>query len=69
MLNQCTVIILCTDSSADLPADIQNLIERSFEAKEKSYSPYSHFPVGAAILSKDGTVFTGEHDEAFNLYR
>jgi cytidine deaminase len=24
-----------------------------------SYSPYSHFPVGAAIECADGTVFTG----------
>ncbi len=26
---------------------------------ERSYVPYSHFPVGAALLCKDGTVFTG----------
>ena len=24
-----------------------------------SYVPYSHFPVGAALLCRDGTVFTG----------
>jgi cytidine deaminase len=28
-------------------------------AREKSYSPYSHFAVGAALLTKDGRVFHG----------
>lgn len=26
---------------------------------DQSYSPYSHFPVGAALECSDGTVFTG----------
>lgn len=26
---------------------------------ERSYCPYSHFPVGAALECSDGTVFTG----------
>ena len=29
------------------------------KAAERSYSPYSHFPVGAALECSDGTVFTG----------
>lgn len=29
------------------------------EAKEKAYAPYSHFKVGAALLTDDGIVFTG----------
>jgi len=28
-------------------------------AAEKSYSPYSNFKVGAALLSADGKIFTG----------
>ena len=26
---------------------------------DRAYIPYSHFPVGAALLCRDGTVFTG----------
>ena len=37
----------------------QELVERAFTMLERSYVPYSHFPVGAALLCKDGTVFTG----------
>ncbi|KAF6036283.1 CDA [Bugula neritina] len=38
---------------------IQSLIQQSFEAKKFSYSPYSKFAVGAALLCQDGTVVTG----------
>ena len=35
------------------------LIARAVAAKETSYSPYSKFRVGAAILTDDGTIFSG----------
>ena len=35
------------------------LIKLALEAREKSYSPYSGFAVGAALLCKNGKVFTG----------
>lgn len=35
------------------------LISHALQAREKSYSPYSHFQVGAALLSKDGRLYTG----------
>lgn len=35
------------------------LVAKAKEALEYSYSPYSHFAVGAALLSADGQVFTG----------
>ncbi len=38
---------------------IQKLITLAEEAKNYSYSPYSHFRVGAAILTKSGRVHTG----------
>ena len=35
------------------------LREKAIEAMKNSYSPYSHFKVGAAILCDDGEIFTG----------
>ena len=35
------------------------LVKKAKEAMRFSYSPYSHCKVGAALLSKDGRVFTG----------
>ena len=37
----------------------QELIDLAFEMLERSYVPYSGFPVGAAICCADGSVFTG----------
>ena len=37
----------------------QALVELAFTMLERSYVPYSKFPVGAALLCADGTVFTG----------
>ena len=38
---------------------IQKLIDRATVAREKSYSPYSHFGVGAALLCEDSTIYEG----------
>nr|WP_300092704.1 cytidine deaminase [Sedimentibacter sp.] len=35
------------------------LIKIAMEAREKSYSPYSNFKVGAAVYTKSGKIFTG----------
>ena len=37
----------------------QMLLALAREAMKRSYSPYSHYPVGAALLSADGRVFQG----------
>lgn len=39
--------------------EIQALIMKAIEAKEYAYVPYSHFRVGAALLTKSGKVYTG----------
>ena len=39
--------------------DIQKLINRAIVARDKTYSPYSHFGVGAALLCEDGTIYEG----------
>jgi cytidine deaminase len=43
--------------------DIEKLFALALAAADASYSPYSHFRVGAALLCKDGTVFTGTNVE------
>ena len=37
----------------------QELFELAVKARELSYSPYSNFKVGAALLAKSGMVYTG----------
>ena len=40
-------------------ADDEALLALARDAMTRSYSPYSHYPVGAALRSKDGRVFQG----------
>lgn len=35
------------------------LMLKAIEARKQSYSPYSNFKVGAALLSKDGRLYVG----------
>jgi len=35
------------------------LVEKAFEMLNYSYVPYSGFPVGAALMLEDGSVYTG----------
>ena len=37
----------------------EKLVEESIKARDKAYVPYSKFPVGAALLAEDGTVYHG----------
>ena len=41
----------------------RSLIKTAMEATARSYSPYSHFSVGAAALLGNGTVVTGTNQE------
>ncbi len=43
--------------------DVGELLSLAREAARRSYSPYSLFPVGAALLCADGTVVTGTNVE------
>lgn len=39
--------------------EIKNLIRRALDMRLFSYTPYSHFNVGAALLAKNGEVYKG----------
>ena len=35
------------------------LLKACIEARKQSYSPYSHYRVGAALLTQEGKIYTG----------
>ncbi|MFP4588406.1 MAG: cytidine deaminase [Candidatus Acetothermia bacterium] len=39
------------------------LIQRAIQAREFAYSPYSKFPVGAALKAGEGEIYTGANVE------
>lgn len=39
--------------------DYKSLMAEAQKARQKSYSPYSRFRVGAALLTKSGKIYTG----------
>ncbi len=42
---------------------LDKLLDAATEAAEHSYSPYSGFPVGAAVLTADGSIYSGTNVE------
>lgn len=51
------------DTLNELPKDVIMLMEKAMEAREKSYSPYSKFSVGAALLLENNEIITGSNQE------
>jgi cytidine deaminase len=43
--------------------DYKQLIELANEARRRAYAPYSNYPVGAALRTKSGRVYTGVNIE------
>lgn len=41
----------------------QALIDLANTARQRAYVPYSHYPVGAALRTKSGRIFTGVNVE------
>jgi len=39
--------------------DYKELVDAAIEGRKNAYAPYSKFKVGAALLTKEGKVFTG----------
>ena len=47
-------------NSPPIDSDMQmDLLTRARAAAEHAYVPYSEFPVGAAVLVEDGSIYTG----------
>ena len=43
--------------------DKQELIQRALEARQMAYAPYSHYLVGAALLTEDDSLYQGGNIE------
>ena len=50
-------------SVAELPQDVQSLMEQAVEIRKKAYAPYSKFRVGAALLLDNEKVVLGSNQE------
>lgn len=51
------------DDISELSEEDRNLMNAAIEATKNSYSPYSNFKVGAALLMEDDTIITGSNQE------
>lgn len=51
------------DSIEELNEDEKILINKSKDAVENAYAPYSKFSVGAAVLLENGEIITGTNQE------
>jgi len=50
-------------SREELGKEDLELLEKAEQAREKAYSPYSKFKVGAALVLENGKIFTGNNQE------
>ena len=56
-----TTIHVCQPE--ELTPEEQQLLQSAIEATERSYTPYSHFRVGAAVKLDNGKEITGSNQE------
>lgn len=46
-------------TTVTMPSDLDDLLARAAAAREAAYAGYSGFPVGAALRTRSGKVYTG----------
>lgn len=51
------------EDAADLPANIQTLMQQAVTIRKQAYAPYSKFRVGAALLLDNGETVLGSNQE------
>ncbi len=51
------------ESTKELPAEYQKLLDSARAARDKAYAPYSNFRVGAAVLMNNGAIVQGANQE------
>jgi cytidine deaminase len=51
------------DKPEELDKDDRKLLEKSIEALDGSYAPYSQFHVGASVLLENGEIILGSNQE------
>ncbi|MBC5839068.1 cytidine deaminase [Flavobacterium muglaense] len=51
------------NTTEELPADIQNLMELAVSTRKNAYAPYSKFRVGTALLLDNGKIVLGSNQE------
>ncbi|MFM2214240.1 MAG: Cytidine deaminase [Bacteroidota bacterium] len=50
-------------SAAELPQEIQDLMQQAVAIRKNAYAPYSRFRVGAALLLDNGKIVLGSNQE------
>jgi len=55
------------ESMSELSIEEQTLAERALLARENAYAPYSHFSVGAALITREGKTYVGCNQENVNF--
>ncbi|MEZ4898914.1 MAG: cytidine deaminase [Saprospiraceae bacterium] len=51
------------EDNSELSGQERDLLERAWQSTASSYSPYSQFAVGAAVLLANGLIITGSNQE------
>jgi cytidine deaminase len=51
------------DDIKDVSLDVQHLMSKASEARDKAYAPYSKFHVGTAILLDNDEIISGNNQE------